>query len=252
MTWWDTSAGANGACLLVAASACAYATAAGRPSPRGNRWPRHRTVCFLAGCVTLLAVFGSPLAVYEDRPAVHVVQHMLLMMGAPALLALGAPITLLLRSLPPRARRAVVGELRDSSLRLLSGRYAPALPAIDYYLSMYVYQLTPVRTFTEQHTLAHFGIHAYFLICGAAFWWPVAASDPTRLRLDPTTRRLMVATGIPAFAVLGWIELAKGDAATGWAYVATGTALTATGLGLLALGRGSLRGHATGAQQVAA
>jgi putative membrane protein len=252
VTWWDTSAGADAACVLVAASAYLYVIAASRRSRRGKRWPHVRTACFLAGCATLLAVFCSPLQVYEDRPAVHVIQHMLLMMGAPPLLALGAPITLLLRSIQPRARRVVVGELRDSSLRLLSGRYAPALLALDYYLSMYVYQLTPVRTFTEQHSLAHFGIHAYFLICGAAFWWPVAASDPTRLRLDATTRRLMVAAGLPAFAVLGWIELAKGDAATGWAYVVAGAALSAAGLGLLAWGRGSLRGHATRAQQVAA
>ena len=234
MIWWDTSAGANTACVLAAATACLYAIAAARPSPRGRRWPPPRTVCFVAGCATLVAAFGSPLAAYESKPAVHVVQHMLLMMGAPPLLALGAPITLLLRSISPPARRALVGELRDTPLRLLSSRHAAPLLALDYYLSMYLYQLTPVRTFSEQHSLAHAGVHAYFLICGAAFWWPVAASDPTRLRLSGSTRLAMVAAGIPAFAALGLIELARGDPATGWGYAAAGVALTAAGLVLLA------------------
>jgi cytochrome c oxidase assembly factor CtaG len=252
LTWWDTSAGANGTLVLTAASAGVYILAARRDSPRGKPWPQVKTACFLAGCLTLIAVFCSPLAVYEDRPAVHVVQHMLLMMGAPPLLAFGAPITLLFRSISPRARRIVVGELRDSSLRLLSGRYAAALLAVDYFLSMYVYQLTPVRTFSEQHSLPHLAVHAYFLICGAAFWWPVAASDPTRLRLSARTKRLMVAAGVPAFALLGLIELAKGDTTTGWAYVAAGTALSAAGLALVASGRGALRGHPTRAEQVAA
>jgi hypothetical protein len=73
-------------------------------------------------------------------------------------------------------------------------------------------------------------VHAYFLICGLSFWLPVAAVDPTRLRLTRRARELLVAAGIPAFALLGGIELAMSHAATGWAYIATGVALTAAGL----------------------
>lgn len=250
MTWWDTSADAISTCVSILLVGYLYLLAAHRRSPRGRAWPATRTLWFLAGIVILLAVFGSPLAIYEDKPAVHVTQHMLLMMAAPPLLALGAPMTLLLRSLGPAGRRAVVGELRDSTLRHLSGRYAPYLLAADYYLSMFIYQLTPIRTYSEQHSLAHAAVHGYFLICGLSFWLPVAAVDPTRLRLAPGTRVLMVAAGIPMFAVLGAIELAKGDAATGWAYIATGVALSAGGLVLVRRIRGThvRRGPAGGAR----
>jgi cytochrome c oxidase assembly factor CtaG len=105
--------------------------------------------------------------------------------------------------------------------------------AVDYYLSMFIYQLTPIRTYSEQHSLAHAAVHGYFLICGLSFWLPVAGVDPSRLRIPPGTRALMVAAGIPTFALLGAIELAKGEAATGWAYIATGVALSAGGLVLV-------------------
>ena len=138
-----------------------YLLAAARPSPRGRRWPRHRTACFLAGLLVLLLAYGSGIAVHEDEPVNHVVQHLLVMMAAPPLLLFGAPMTLLLRSLPTRRRRSVVGFLGDPSLRLLSGRLAPLLLLLDYYVTMFIYQLTPVRTFTEEHEWAHVATTRY-------------------------------------------------------------------------------------------
>jgi cytochrome c oxidase assembly factor CtaG len=146
MTWWNTSADAISTCVSILLVGYLYLIAARQPSARGRPWPVARTLAFETGIAVLIIVFGSPLAVYEDKPAVHVTQHMLLMMLAPPLLALGAPMTLLLRSLGPTGRRAVVGELRDTPLRHLSGRYAPYMIAADYYLTMYLYQLTPIRT----------------------------------------------------------------------------------------------------------
>ena len=47
----------------------------------------------------------SGLAAYDDDLfGAHMVQHMLLSMVAPVFLALGAPVTLALRTLPPRSR----------------------------------------------------------------------------------------------------------------------------------------------------
>jgi cytochrome c oxidase assembly factor CtaG len=174
------------------------------------------------------------LQLYEDDPAVHVTQHMLAMMAVAPLLALGAPLTLLLRSLPIRGRRLVVRELRGSSLRAFSGRFAAVLLAVDYYLTMYVYELTPLRSFAERHGLVHAAVHLYFLLCGILFWLPVAGVDPVRFRPSPRVRASMVAIGPPAFGGLGAIELVRGQGATGWAYVVSGAALTVLGLALLA------------------
>src|SRR5206468_2314457 len=95
-----------------------YLTAAARPSPRGRRWPRAHTAWFLAALLLAAAIYGpGPIAAHEDDPAVHVILHMLAMMAIAPLLAFAAPITLLLRTLPIRARKAVVRELNDPAFR---------------------------------------------------------------------------------------------------------------------------------------
>lgn len=93
---------------------------------------------------------------------------------------------------------------------------------LDYFLTMYVYQLTPLRSWSEQSADLHFIVHQYFLLCGLFFWCPVAAADPVRLRLTASAKRVMVWLGLPAFGLLGAIELAVGSTATGVAYLVSG------------------------------
>lgn len=218
----------NTAVLYLALAGCAlvYVQAAARPSPQGRRWPRARTGWFLAALVVFALIYGPGLGTYEDNASVNVLQHMLVMMAIPALFVLSAPITLLLRALPIRTRRLVVRELHDPALRPLSGRWAPVLLAADYYLTMYAYELTPMRTLADQHALVHIGVHQYFLLCGLLFWLPIVGVDPVRLRPSRRVKQLMILAGLPAFAVLGAIRLIQGDPATGWTYLITGTALT--------------------------
>lgn len=235
LTTWEGDAGAIVLYTVLIALAVAYGLAARRRSPRGRRWPRVRTACFVAGLALLALIYGSGLQVYEDQPTVHVVQHMLTMMAAPPLLVLGAPITLLLRTLAPRRRPAIVRLLDDPSFAMLSGPRAPLMLTLDYFLTMFVYQLTPLRTWSEQSTELHFIVHQYFLLCGLFFWWPVVAVDPVRLRLSAYAKRVMVWLGLPAFGLLGAIELPAGSSATGVAYLASGGVLTLAGAGVVAI-----------------
>jgi putative membrane protein len=229
LTTWKGDAGTVVLYAALLAMAAAYGVAARRRSPRGRRWPVPRAVSFLAGLALLAVIYGSGLQVYEDQPAVHVVQHMLTMMAVPPLLVLGAPITLLLRTLAPRRRPAVTHLLDDPAFAMLSAPRAPLMLSLDYYLTMFVYQLTPLHTWSEQSTDLHFIVHQYFLLCGLFFWWPVIAVDPVRLRLSAAAKRTMVGLGLPAFALLGGLELATGATATGVAYLACGAALTLVG-----------------------
>jgi cytochrome c oxidase assembly factor CtaG len=232
---WDTSGPAIISYVGLGLWAVVYALAAARPSPRGRRWPRARTAWFIAGIALLVVCFASGLEVYEDNPTVHVVQHMLVMMAVPPLLVFGAPLTLLLRTLSRAGRRTVVGVLDDPAMRLWRGRWAGVWLCVDYYLTMYVYQLTPLRSFAENHAGVHLAVHGYFLLCGVMFWLPIAGLDPTRYRPRPRVKQAMVALGLPAFALLGAIELARGDHATGIAYIVTGATLTLLGQSFLVL-----------------
>ena len=74
---------------------------------RGDRWPVRRSFSFLLGGLGSIALATmSALGTYDTVLfSVHVVQHMTLMMVAPMFLALGAPVTLALRTLPRRPRK---------------------------------------------------------------------------------------------------------------------------------------------------
>jgi putative membrane protein len=226
LTNWQTGPTTMLLYLGLVAAAAIYVTAAARPSPRGRRWPRTRTAWFLAALALLALIYGSGLQTYEDNPTVHVVLHMVVMMAVAPLLAFSAPITLLLRTLPAGARRAVVRQLKGPAFRPLGGRWAPIVLCVDYYLTMFVYQLTPLRTLSEQSPLLHSVVHQYMLVCGLLFWLPLAAVDPVRFRPGRRAKLLMIAAGVAAFGLLGAIEIARGQSATGWAYIVAGATLT--------------------------
>ena len=73
---------------------------------RGDRWPVGRTWAFVVGGVgSFYVATQSGLATYDDTLlSAHMVQHMILSMVVPVFLALGAPVTLALRTLPRRPR----------------------------------------------------------------------------------------------------------------------------------------------------
>ena len=75
-------------------------------SHRSSQVPVWRVLAWLGGVFTALVALASAIDVYADELlTVHMVQHLLLTMVAPPLLALGAPVTLVLRAVarPPVA-----------------------------------------------------------------------------------------------------------------------------------------------------
>ena len=61
--------------------------------------PRRRTVAFLAGLAAIAVALLSGIDAYDTTLfSIHMVQHLLLTLVAAPLIALGAPITTLLRA----------------------------------------------------------------------------------------------------------------------------------------------------------
>jgi putative copper resistance protein D len=108
---------------------------------RGDRWPLGRTLAFVgAGLGTFFVATSSGLGRYDTTLlSVHMVQHMLLSMVVPLFLALGAPVTLLLRTLPRRPRGWLQRLLHSRLARVLS--FAP-LTFLLFVLSPWVLYYT--------------------------------------------------------------------------------------------------------------
>src|SRR5207244_2995269 len=80
----------------------------------GHPWLARRTVYFLSGLASIYVATQSALDRYSTALfSVHIVQHMVLTMVAPPLIALGAPVTLALRATGRTGRRRILRVVRS-------------------------------------------------------------------------------------------------------------------------------------------
>src|ERR1700722_867489 len=89
-----------------------------------GRWHRGRLAAYLGGLFALFLAFGSPVEPFGSLLLqVHMIQHLLLMMVAPPLLWLGAPMLPMIRGIPRPIRTYWVAPvLRSRTVRRLFAR----------------------------------------------------------------------------------------------------------------------------------
>lgn len=169
---------------------------------RGDRWPVERTLSWLLGGLGTIAVATmSGLAAYDETLfSVHMVQHMLLSMVAPIFLALGAPITLALRTLPPGGRRPLLALLHSRLARVLT---FPPLGWLLFVGSPFALYFSGWYPATLENTWLHELMHLHFLLVGCLFFWPLIGLDPIPGRLPHPLRFLLVFSSLPIHAILG-------------------------------------------------
>ena len=195
-------------CLIVAV----YAYAVVRLRRSGRRWPLGRSVSFVLGVASLAAVLQSGFGGYDDDILwVHMTQHLVLMMLAAPLLALGAPVRLCLAAGSGSVRRFVAGILHEPSMRLVTGVTAAVLVPLDYYGSMAVYVLTPLYRLSELNQGFHEFVHIYFLTCGLMFWVPILGRDPAAWRPSLRLKLVLVTIGVPVYVAIAGAMYAEGS-----------------------------------------
>lgn len=184
--------------LLLAAALGAYLAAA-RRVPR--RWPPVRTACFAAGAAAGLAALSAGGGGFAG----HAGRHLVLGMVSPALLVLGAPVTLGLQATGQRRRRRLLAVLHSRPAAALAhplvawGLFGGSLAAV--YLTP-LFRLAAARPWLEE------ALHVHFLATGALFSWLVLGADPAPRPLHHGARLLMVFLTIPFHAVVGLALLA--------------------------------------------
>jgi len=169
---------------------------------RGDRWPVGRTLAFVGGGMgTFYVATSSGLAAYDTvLLSVHMVQHMLLSMVVPLLLALGAPVTLALRVMRGRPRRTLLAILHSRVVRVLS---FPPLTFALFVLSPWVLYFTDWYEATLRSTYVHEMMHVHLVLVGALFLWPLVGVDPVPGRVAYPFRMLLMVMTLPFHAFLG-------------------------------------------------
>src|SRR3954454_23318321 len=161
-----------------------------------NRVPRRRLVAFMAGLLAIELALQSPIERYDTTLfSVHMVQHILLVFVAAPLLALGAPITLLLRVVRPDVRTGVVLPILHSRVvRILA---FPVIPWILFAAVMWGTHFSPWFDAALEDPLLHQLEHVAFLGAALLFWWPVICLDPSPWRMAPPVRVLYTFLQMP-------------------------------------------------------
>jgi putative membrane protein len=190
--------------LMGVVAASWYLLAARRVNRANPRVPvpRWRIAAWLAGVAAIVIALASALDVYSgDLLTVHMVQHLVLTMVAPPLLALGAPVTLLLRDVSPRTRhRLILPLLHSRVVRLVA---SPIVAWSLFAVVMWLTHFSPLYNAALEDPSLHVAEHMVYLTTGLIFWWPLVAADPIPGRMGYGTRLAYVGLQMPISAAVG-------------------------------------------------
>jgi putative copper resistance protein D len=169
-----------------------------------NPVPAWRMWSWMAGLGALLLALTSPIERYDTTLfSAHMVQHLLLMLVAAPLLALAAPITLLLRvSRPDVRRRWILPVLHSRFVRVVSH---PLVAWCAFALVMWFAHFSSLFDAALEDETLHRFEHVLFITTALLFWWPVVGADPSPHRLSYPVRLFYLALGMPFSSFLGMV-----------------------------------------------
>jgi putative copper resistance protein D len=189
--------------VLIAAAALLYAVGVWRVRrlhPE-HPWSTKRVVAFYFGLLVTFVAIEGVFGVYDDVLFYdHMIQHLLLIMIAAPLFAMGAPIELLERSTTGKGHNVAERALRSKIAEVV------AHPVVDfalYAVLIPISHLTSFYNYTLTHEQAHDAEHLMFLVIGYLFWRHVVAIEPTRHPMYPGVRLLFLAAALPVDTFTG-------------------------------------------------
>jgi putative copper resistance protein D len=128
------------------------------------------------------------------------IQHMTLAMVAPIFLALGAPVTLALRTLPAKPRAVLLALVHSRFARVLS---FPLVAYAIFVANPFVLYFSGLYRLTLEHDFVHELMHAHFIATGCLFFWPLVGLDPLPGKWPYPARTLLMLLSVPFHTVLG-------------------------------------------------
>jgi putative membrane protein len=187
--------------LFVLAGAGLYLWGVTRLRGRGDRWPWGRTAVFLIGLGLIASVTVSGLEAYDTALlSVHMVQHMVLSMLAPIFLALGAPVTLALRTLSGQPRHVLLAVLHSRIAKFFT---FPLVSFTMFIASPFVLYFSGLYRLSLESPVVHELVHIHLIAVGCLFFWPLIGLDPVPGKVSYPLRALLMFLSTPFHTVLG-------------------------------------------------
>jgi cytochrome c oxidase assembly factor CtaG len=150
-----------------------------------DHWHIGQLVAFLGGLLTIYLALASPIELFASLLfQVHMLQHVLLMMAAPALLWLGEPLVPMLRGVGRSIREFWLTPLVNSPLlREAFGWLTHPVVALPIFVAAtWLWHAPPLYQLALSSSGWHYVQHACFLGSGLLFWYPVIRPYPSHPR----------------------------------------------------------------------
>ena len=178
-----------------------------------NNWPNKthpiniwQKASFFAGILVLFFALQSPMEpLAEHYFSIHQVQHLLVRMVGPLLILLGAPLTPMLRGMPPWLRQNVIRRIvRQPAARWVYGKITnPVFTVVTFLALLYFWQAPGPHDLAVHNDWVHELMHGTMLISGFLFWWIVIDPKPHRSRLHYGLRVLYLGLIVLPNTLLG-------------------------------------------------
>ncbi|MCE9565710.1 MAG: cytochrome c oxidase assembly protein [Planctomycetes bacterium] len=149
-----------------------------------ERWHYGRLAAFLGGLASVFVALASPLEPFTSLLlSVHMVQHLLLVMVAPLLIWLGAPLLPMIRGLPEPVRTYWIAPLFNVAWlrRLVVWLAHPVSALVLFVVATWVWHTPSLYDLALRAPGWHYVQHACFLVSGLLFWFPVVRPYPVRV-----------------------------------------------------------------------
>ncbi|WP_157099753.1 cytochrome c oxidase assembly protein [Microbispora sp. ATCC PTA-5024] len=172
---------------------------AARNTQATSPWPRTRTVCFMLGVATMVLALDGGVAVYGGVLFwIHMVQHLMLIMIVPALLAFGRPLTLAQES--GESGRRASAALLGSPVTALT---FPAATVVLYTVVLAGVHLSDFMQAMMLHPWLGDLEHTSYLLSGYLLFSPLLTRDPTRFEVPYLLRLVILMIAMTADTVVG-------------------------------------------------
>jgi putative membrane protein len=178
---------ADPALIWVAGVAILYWLGGRQPAQSGNPW---RVASFAAGLAVLVVALASPIGeLAHDLFWVHMIQHVLVLLVVPPLLALARPWSRIWHGLPLALRRPIASTVMRSPsmapVRRVAGVLAsPVASWLLFNVTLLAWHLPFAYEASLASPFAHAAEHLMFFATGLLFWTRIVDSPPWRSRLS--------------------------------------------------------------------
>jgi len=172
----------------------------------GLRFPRRRfslgrMTAFVTGVALFAVVLAPPFERWADASfAAHMTQHIVLMLVAPPLVLLGAPLLLLITVPSPTVGRRIAAIAKRPVFHAL---FAPVTAWLLFVFALWGAHFSPLYEAALEHPALHIVEHLLFVAVAFLFWIPIAQAGYTPRPFAFPARMLYLFLALPQGAFLG-------------------------------------------------